>query len=135
MKLTPEKLAELQSANLPRFNWREWLVPKNEGDTHEKILGNDVTVLDKYFSHFVADPNKIGCICCGLRQGGNPVEYALGLAHFKWGIIHGEGNCDNCGYPARGIHYNVGPFERLELILQYHPDDVKLPKPSTVSST
>ena len=60
-----------------------------------------------------------GCICCGKALGGF-------LGTFQWGIINGEGTCSSCGWPHRAHHRpKQGPVEFFELILPYHPDDVK----------
>ena len=110
-------LPELQAAHLPRLDWRELLVGKDLTPDEEQTLAD-------YFQHFVI-PGP--CIKCGAQQGGkSEIDALLGLAHFRWGIAHGEGQCsvEGCGYPARALHYDVGPIKRLNLILQYHPDEV-----------
>lgn len=106
-KITQERLTELSA--LPRFNWRDMI--RAEGELTEA----HVTAMDEYFSKFaVMTDGK--CVNCDRVQGG--LLSAL-LGGFTWGIAHGEGHCV-CGYPARAIHYDVGPIRRLEAILQYH---------------
>jgi hypothetical protein len=109
---------ELKDADLPRCDWR--LLFKVEG----VLSPEDILTFDEYFKHFVP-PGP--CIKCGCTQGSaSPIDFLLGGAKFQWGLIHGEGFCstEECGWPARAIHYNVGPIKSMHLILQYHPDDV-----------
>lgn len=114
-KLTPAKLKELEST--PRLNWRDLLNIKGE------LTPEDIQALDKYFSHFV-HPDPTGkCLNCGLVQDG--LMAAL-LGGFRWGLAHGEGFCSRCQYPARAYHFSVGPIERLNVLLQYHPLEVKI---------
>jgi hypothetical protein len=49
------------------------------------------------------------------------------LGTFRWGLQNGEGTCQRCGWPGRGLHDPKKNGEsvfnrRLEIILQYHPD-------------
>jgi hypothetical protein len=46
---------------------------------------------------------------------------------FEWGIAHGEGRCNICGYPARAFHVAKDAdggelFTLRNFILQYLPD-------------
>ena len=64
---------------------------------------------------------KFECLNCGEPLGGM-------LSHFRWGIVHGEGEC-SCGWPCRAYHRPKDDdgeiFDRpLEIILQYHPSGV-----------
>ncbi len=44
------------------------------------------------------------CVDCGMKLGG-----LLGM--FTWGIVHGLGECSNCGFPYVYYHYHeVPPF-------------------------
>jgi len=69
---------------------------------------------------------RFSCLKCGKRLTG-----ACGT--FTWGLVHGEGHCSECGWPARAYHRPtddegeifVGP---LDFILQYHPDALQ-PRP------
>lgn len=91
-----------------------------------------IAIVDKYLFSF-AKPQLEGknsflqsaakCLRCGRPLGG-------AIGSFQWGIVHGEGTCSNCGWPARAKHYikdDEGPiFDRaLDMILQYHPDFVQ----------
>jgi len=38
------------------------------------------------------------CVYCGLPLGG------LLFSTFRWGIVHGEGECGDCGFPYRLYH-------------------------------
>ena len=62
------------------------------------------------------------CLKCGRPQCGL-------TGYFRWGIVHGEGNCTECGWPARAYHEIVDPdggkpLARFSRILQYHPSVV-----------
>lgn len=113
---TIKTLEDLQAANLPHCDWRSFITV--EGD----LTPEETAALDVYFQHFLP-PGP--CVKCGAAQGGDALDGLLGRAKFTWGIAHGEGYCSTtgCGYPARAYHYNVGPIRRLEMILQYHPDE------------
>src|SRR5882724_3197415 len=119
-----ESLPHLQCSRLERLNWRNIL-----SGGHALSL-KDCIEMDSYFRHFVAPED--GCVCCGKPLGGGILEQMLGRATFRWGIAHGEGSCRECGYPARAYHRNVGPIKFLQVILQYHPDDLRKPEPPNV---
>lgn len=116
---------DLKNAHLPRCDWREFL--KFTPSPEQPFLPQkDVDALDEYFKHFLP-PNK-DCIKCGAQQGvESPLDIFLGKGLFRFGIQHGEGRCmmGGCNWPARAIHYDIGPIKKLEMILQYHPDVVK----------
>jgi len=91
----------------------------------KKAKEDFIEVINEYLKIFVADKKCINC-----------EEDLSGLfGTFNWGIVHGEGSCSNCGYPARGRHYIklkklvVDDKEKNELILpfvlQYHPNELK----------
>jgi hypothetical protein len=42
-----------------------------------------------------------------------------------WALQHGEATCIRCGYPARVLHYDVGPIERVTCSLPYHPSGIE----------
>ncbi len=74
-------------------------------------------------AHIFADPGEEGkCINCGRQQSGF-------LGAFSWGIIHGEGECANCGWPARAYHFVKmpdGETKRIAAVLQYHPNGLSV---------
>lgn len=113
---------QLKDAHLPFCDWRTFL--RFTGPEGTAPQQKDIDALDHHFRHFVP-PGP--CIKCGQPQGAeNILDSVLGKARFKWGIRHGEGQCSTpgCGWPARALHYDIGPIQKLELILQYHPDVV-----------
>jgi hypothetical protein len=120
-----QELQRLKDAKLPRLDWRE-LAKVREG---EKLPDADEKAMAEYFAHFV----KPGpCICCGAQQGSKDLMDAfIGGGRFRWGIAHGEGNCTDCGWPARAYHRNVGPIEFVQIILQFHPDELNVREPET----
>lgn len=119
------ELQRLKDANLPRMSWRDVLTVK-EG---EALPEADEKALTEYFAHFVKTEDG-KCVCCGERQGGGFDEAIKGMlgisggSRFTWGIVHGEGFCSACKWPARAYHFDVGPIKRFEAILQYHPDEL-----------
>ena len=100
-----------------------------------EITGEDAPPLvescNEYLSQFIAPASEKGnflfssskCVKCE-----RPISGALGS--FVWGIVHGEGTCGNCGWPARAYHDikhdGESVFDRpLQIVLQYHPDFVE----------
>jgi hypothetical protein len=82
-------------------------------------------IIEDYLRGF-AQPNDEGkCIKCGKVQGG---LMSLLLGGFEYGLVHGEGRCSGCGWPARANHYikdaEGKTIMRFRIILQYHPDSV-----------
>lgn len=67
-------------------------------------------------------------------EGGNPVCLKCKRSlqgSFRWGVAHGSGSCSGCSWPARAYHYFKDAAEkeiRIVMILQYHPEFVKMPK-------
>lgn len=124
MNKASERIAELRAANLPRCDWRTFLGVSNptcpccEPDA---AALEGLRPLDEYFRHFLP-PGP--CVCCGAKQVGGIVESLLGTTKFTWGMVHGEGFCADCKYPARAYHRDVGPIKFLPMILQYHPDEL-----------
>ena len=114
-----DKLAQLQAAALPRLTWQEVFSLK-EGAT---LTPEDDATLTAYFAHFTPSPGG-NCICCETRIFGDEIEHALGIAHFEWGLMNGEGHCASCEYPARVYHRNIGPIRFLNRICQYHPAEL-----------
>jgi hypothetical protein len=101
-------LKELKTNNLARLDWK--ILFKFE----DELSDEDTRVLDDYFKHFV-NPEGFECIRCGKNLTGT----------FRWGLTHGVGACSNCGYPARAYHRDVGPIKFLNIILQYHPEELE----------
>lgn len=121
-------LEALQDQHFPRLSWRSF-IKIEEG----KLEPEQERALYEYFSKFIPNTNKrfgtgddltIDCVGCGKLLAGGIVGLFLGQT-FTWGIAHGEGYCRECGYPARAIHYDVGPIKRLEFIFQYHPEEIR----------
>lgn len=76
-----------------------------EGATPEELEKGLETIakIDGYLSNFakpIVDEDQTLCFHCG-----EPLSGALVWAGgFRWGLVHGEGNCGGCGWPARGHH-------------------------------
>lgn len=67
--------------------------------------------INEYLSDFVFSEKCLGCE--------HDMTGILGM--FQWGIQHGEGNCSNCGYPARAYHRVPDVVNWQNMVLQYHP--------------
>lgn len=120
-----EKLPQMQSANLPRFDWRS--IVESGADQ----LGDDDTkALDEYFVQFTPKiDNK--CPCCQSSFGDNGIASfllagAIGHTTLEWGLANGEAFCVTCGWPYRVYHRNVGPIRQLNYALPYHPDELSV---------
>jgi hypothetical protein len=114
---------QLKELHLPFFNWRD-LFHFTPSSDMPFLPQKDADALDSYFQHFVP-PGP--CIKCGAQQGtGGLLDRVFARSRFRYGLKHGEGQCTTggCGWPARALHYNIGPVKELEMILQYHPDVV-----------
>lgn len=91
-----------------------------------------IAELGKYLSSFAA-PVKSGedvlCFHCGTPLYGSLLTQLTSPGGFRWGLVHGEGNCAKCGWPARAHHYPKRE-DRSDLIqlrdfpLQYMPEFV-----------
>ena len=91
---------------------------------------------DKYFYNF-AKPivqqegeKALLCFHCGEALTGL-MSMILGSGGFEWGIVHGEGRCAGCHWPARANHYakkedGTELFTLTGFVLCYHPDNVEM---------
>lgn len=103
---------------------------KIEGDTNPE----DLEDLEKYFQPFAVPVKNIEgdqvCIGCGEHFGGLMANLGFGVA-IEWGMVHGEGTCNKCGWPYRGMHYIKDRHGKelaniRNLFLAYHPDNVEV---------
>lgn len=114
--MTPERLAELQAADIPRFS-AEHISP----DEPEMAGYSDADkkAFDEHFQRYTY-PVDGSCIACGAYLN----------ASFTWGFTHGHGYCSHseCGYPYRLFHYPTDaagePARRLVILLAEHPNDL-----------
>lgn len=135
-KLDQERIEELRDEEIPRASANEILEVNKSGEMsdqqkeyHEKVI----KVADEYFSIFVSpgykvsEKNKMQCLNCKTKLGGL-------FGEFRYAARHGEGFCNNCGYPCRADHYlyegnkeeNDKPLLRLnKFILRYHPEELE----------
>ncbi len=115
--MTAALLAGLQAQRLERFNWRTAF------QVSGRLTLSEAMALDQYFRVFLS-PGP--CVGCGARLGARDLlDAMIGGGSFRWGLVHGEGSCARCSYPARAYHRDIGPISFLPLILQYHPDDLR----------
>lgn len=87
-----------------------------------------LTTIDAYLSRFVKYAPKCPCVNCGNNQSDGLITALMG--GFTWGLIHGEGHCEFCGWPARAYHVIPAPdggepIAKFNLVLQYHPEALK----------
>lgn len=84
-----------------------------------------------YLAHFawnVTEQGNMQCPGpdCGEILAGRSTAMMM-FATFTWGLVHGEGHCCKCGWPARGFHRievsELGEIE-FDTILPVHPDFV-----------
>lgn len=120
----------MELANVKRMDWRKTMTAGAE--TPPEFIA----ALDKYFEPF-AEPVRgeersekpLLCIKCDEPLTGM-LASMFGKGGFTWGMVHGEGHCAGCGWPARAHHY-ITDKDGSELvtlrnvILQYHPDVVE----------
>ena len=134
-KLTQEELDKLR-AEKTHLDWRVLIKPSEDTPTEW------IETLDKYFQVFatpdyIVDDDGITvlgarpCLRCQDPLVPSLIEQLLKRTGFTWGLVHGEGYCANCGWPARAHHYVKTPSGETicvlqHLPLQYHPDGIEL---------
>lgn len=121
-------------SDIERLDWHTIISTKD--DTPAEMI----EALDAYFKPFAAQPGERGddgtftvaegrpCFVCDAPMTGL-VGLILGRGGFEWSIVHGEGHCRCCRWPARAYHYikdaNGEDLMTIRnLVLQYHPDEV-----------
>lgn len=102
----------IENKNEP--NTPEWI----DADAHAaKVL----RATDEYLKRFAVFDDTLSRCRCGQSLGGL-------LGSFNYGIVHGEGRCGECSWPARADHYikdEVGEdLLYLNAVFPYHPDFV-----------
>src|SRR3546814_11409569 len=98
------------------------------GDTDEAQAF--IEKANEYLAAFAAPMKEDGrtvCFHCGAHMDG--MMHALGVgAAYIWGLTHGEANCSQCSWPARGMHYPKDEkgemFDLRNVFLPYKPDQV-----------
>ena len=113
--LTDERIYELRKAAIPHLDLAHVTA---DGFPESSNVDAAMAYLKDNAAAF-ADPVDDKCLNCGRALMGL-------LGSFTWGIIHGEGVCSHCGWPARAYHYyEVDGEERsFQAVLQYHPDQL-----------
>lgn len=81
--------------------------------------------LNSYLEEFVKPRTPHKCIKCGEELTGDE-------GTFEWEGKAGKGYCENCGYPARGLHIvkikdneEIIDEVKFSLLYQYRPNVVK----------
>jgi len=112
-----KELPKLQKQGLRICNSDDLFSLKSKQKESINQIFETLMTCDNYLKDFLPPEHK-NCIACGTSLGGI-------LGSFQYDLIHGEGHCSNCGYPARANHYikdtNGKEIMNLNLILQYHP--------------
>ena len=115
---------EIENPIAEHFDWHT-LMSVEDG------APNSLTAaLDKYFEPFADAPadGSVECLKCSTPLGG---MMGAVLDGFTWGLVHGEGHCATCRWPARAYHFIKYDDKEIRLptfILQYHPDFVESKK-------
>ena len=114
--LTDERIFELREAAIPRLNLAHVTA---DGLPESPNVDAAMAYLKDNAAKF-ADPVDDKCLNC------RRILVGFLLGSFTWGIIHGEGMCSYCGWPARAYHYYEvnGERQRFEAVLQYHPEQL-----------
>ncbi len=104
------------SQGVARCDWRTIFAATD--DAPEELT----TALDEHFRHYCPAPDCPKC------------EKAL---MFTWGLVHGEGHCANCGWPATGHHFIKDKAGKELASLRFfplavHPDFVTSKKKEAV---
>lgn len=120
---------------VPRMDWRSIITAS------EEVSPGVLSALDGYFRRFAQPPILRGengevvvdrqlCPGCGEVMFGGQEDFAgFLLSTFRWGLVHGEGACVRCGWPAR-VHHTLVDESEVELMtltnfgLIYHPGEV-----------
>ena len=124
MRLTRERLAELQQKHLAHLDWRTIF-------TYDTLPPEHIDTLDAYFHAFLAPTSPYRCPGCDrIMKGG--IETLLGFlgeetTSLEWKLTSGEAACSKCSYPFRVLHGNVGPIKHLAMTLAYHPSELSFP--------
>lgn len=106
-----KSLEQLRASDLPHCTAEDLF----DGD----VTTEDRAALDDYLWRFV--PPKDG----DMRCPGCDAKLTGLFGTFTWRIVHGEGCCGNCGYPARAYHREIGTLEFFQFPLPYHPAFLK----------
>lgn len=115
-ELTADRIQELRASGLPSLADTELDYGGVEGLERRAEIKK---YLEEHGHAFALPDDKGSCLNCGHRQSGL-------LGAFAWGIVHGEGRCAPCGWPARAYHYYGERDRCFVAILQYHPDHVSI---------
>ena len=127
---TADKLRAAK-ALIEHCDWRAFLTTTDETPT------GTIKALDDYFRQYAA----LGSPCpgCGSKVFGSNFAESL-LATFRWGLVHGEGACCKCGWPATLYHFikdseskEIGVLRNVGLV--YHPDFVTRREPAEKEET
>jgi hypothetical protein len=88
--------------------------------------------LRAYFHHF-AKPSGDDhpCLRCGKPLMGGLSAFLLNDGGFEWGLVHGQGHCRCCGWPATAHHFikdrnGEDLMTVRNMVLQVHPDDIEI---------
>lgn len=89
-----------------------------------ELSDEEIAQLDKYLEHYANTEGK--CVKCEKKLLGTMVDQLIGGSTFEWGLVHGQGNCKNCGWPVVLYHFPKDTvLERFEAPLCVHPDYVE----------
>jgi hypothetical protein len=115
-------IQELKDANIPSVAFDMLFSQDDPSDPVQQLTKVNI---ERYLAGFVQSKD---CICCGTTQAG---LFGAFFGGFQLGIVHGEGECGTCGYPARILHEIKDAdgkiiFSVTNFLLQYHPSVLEL---------
>lgn len=136
MSRTTYDLAALQAKSLPRCTFATLaaalhltLVPEGEAKPEEvaEARAELEKAIDAQVHPFI--PPQEECVGCGSILASTHFAKGMLLSTFRYGLVHGEGYCGNCGYPSRRDHWvpKGSSGLRFQRVLQYHPDELAAP--------
>ena len=90
------------------------------------------------YLHGFAKPIMPGnkCLCCERPLAGTLVDQLLSDGGFEWGLVHGQGHCRKCGWPATMYHFikdenGEDILTMHNVLLQVHPDHIEIGRRSS----
>jgi hypothetical protein len=106
-----------------KLNWRT--IIKAADDTPPDLIA----AFDAYFAPF-AQPDKDEARCPGCEKSLTGLSAMFLGGGFTWGLVHGEGHCAACHWPARAHHFikdakGDDVITLRNYVLAYHPDSVE----------
>lgn len=73
------------------------------------------------------------CIVCDMPLQGDLMQQLIGDGGFIWGLVHGQGHCRKCHWPATAYHFVKDRHGKemitfRHVVLQVHPKHIEVRK-------